>query len=584
MLSIVFSGITVIGGLLAWDATTYRTKHLDGVPVNPLALNPNRGGPKNLKIAQFLVGDEESDEIKAMEDKPKLVIVGGGWGAVGVIKGLPPGAYHVTVVGDSNYNLFTPLLPSAAVGTIEPRSLVEPIRKIIARVQGHFLQAKAVDIDMSERLLEVSAPGTGENFYVPYDKLIIACGSVSNDHGVPGLENCNQLKTIDDSRQIRNRIVENCEIASLPSTPAEERKRLMNFVVCGGGPTGVEFASELYDMINEDIMDYFPKLLRSQARVHIIQSRDHILNTYSEGISQYAEARFDRHGIHTIVNARVKEVGKDYVTYTTKDQEGKTSEHTIPCGFTLWSTGIAMNPFTKLVASKLPNQYHKHALEVDSHLRVIGAPTGTVYCIGDASTIETNLVDHLWELIDQCDSNKDGRIDFAEFEDMLKRIRRLFPTSQLHIEKVRDVFEKYDADKDGAIGLNELASMFAKISGRLTALPATAQVAEQQGKYLGKKLKKLAATGHTQLQNMDIKDDIDDILYEPFNYKHLGSLAYIGNSAVFDFNGYNLAGGLAAMYLWRSIYWSEGVSMRTRLLLMVDWIKRGIWGRDLSKF
>ena len=62
-----------------------------------------------------------------------------------------------------------------------------------------------------------------------------------------------------------------------------------------------------------------------------------------------------------------------------------------------------MNPFTRLVASKLPNQYHKHALEVDSHLRVIGAPTGTVYCIGDASTIETNLVDHLWELIDQCE-------------------------------------------------------------------------------------------------------------------------------------------------------------------------------------
>ena len=62
-----------------------------------------------------------------------------------------------------------------------------------------------------------------------------------------------------------------------------------------------------------------------------------------------------------------------------------------------------MNPFTKLVASKLPNQYHKHALEVDSHLRVKGAPLGTVYCIGDASTIETNLTDHLWELLDMCE-------------------------------------------------------------------------------------------------------------------------------------------------------------------------------------
>ena len=135
---------------------------------------------------------------------------------------------------------------------------------------------------------------------------------------------------------------------------------------------------------------------------------------------------------------------------------------------------------------------------------------------------------------------------------MLKKIRRLFPTSQLHIEKVRDVFERYDDDKDGSIGLNELAAMFQKISSRLTALPATAQVAEQQGKYLGKKFARLAASGHDQLQAMDIQDDIDDIVYEPFSYKHLGSLAYIGNSAVFDFNGWNLAGGLAAMYLWRS--------------------------------
>lgn len=67
----------------------------------------------------------------------------------------------------------------------------------------------------------------------------------------------------------------------------------------------------------------------------------------------------------------------------------------------------AMNPFTRLVASKLPNQYHKHALEVDSHLRVLGAPLGTVYCIGDAATIETNLVNHLWELVEYCDVNRE---------------------------------------------------------------------------------------------------------------------------------------------------------------------------------
>lgn len=581
--AVIFSTVTLLGGILIWDATTYRTRYLDGVPVNPLALNPRRGGPKNLKICEFMVGDEETDELRGLQLKQKLVIVGGGWGAVGVLKSLHPGDYHVALISESTYNLFTPLLPSAAVGTLEPRSLIEPLRKIVARVNGQYMNAKAVDIDMTERLIEVEAPGEDENFYVPYDKLIIACGSVSNDHGVPGLENCYQLKTIEDSRKIRNRVLSNLELASLPTTTPEERQTLLSFVVCGGGPTGVEFASELYDMINEDVLDYYPKLLRKQASVSILQSRDHILNTYSETISQYAESRFDRHGIHTIVNARVREVGKDYVKYATKDKDGKVTEFKIPSGFTLWSTGIAMNPFTRLVASRLPNQYHKHALEVDSHLRVLGAPLGTVYCLGDAATIETNLINHLWELVDYCDTNRDGKIDFNEFEVMLKRIKRMFPTSQIHIEKVREVFDKYDADKDGAIGLNELAEMFQKISNRLTALPATAQVAEQQGKYLGKKLNRIAEKGHRQLQQMDVQDDIDDIIYEPFSYRHLGSLAYIGNSAVFDFNGYSLAGGLAAMYLWRSIYWSEGVSMRTRLLLLVDWVKRGIWGRDLSK-
>lgn len=86
-------------------------------------------------------------------------------------------------------------------------------------------------------------------------------------------------------------------------------------------------------------------------------------------------------------------------------------------------TGIvvtAMNPFTEKVASILPNQYHRHALEVDSHLRVLGAPLGTVYALGDAATVETHLVDHLLELVERCDVNHDGVIDPDEFEMMMK--------------------------------------------------------------------------------------------------------------------------------------------------------------------
>jgi len=98
---------------------------------------------------------------------------------------------------------------AAAVGTVSVRSLIEPIRKVVARLRGHVIVGKAVDIHMGERLLEVQSTfnGKSENFYIPYDKLVIAVGSSSSTHGVPGLEHSMQLKTISDAQAIRRRIL-----------------------------------------------------------------------------------------------------------------------------------------------------------------------------------------------------------------------------------------------------------------------------------------------------------------------------------------------------------------------------------------
>ena len=90
---------------------------------------------------------------------------------------------------------------------------------------------------------------------------------------------------------VRGRILLNLERACLPTTSDEERRRLLSFVICGGGPTGVEFAAEIYDLLNEDLTRYFPKILRNEVSVHLIQSRGHILNTYDEALSIYAEVR-----------------------------------------------------------------------------------------------------------------------------------------------------------------------------------------------------------------------------------------------------------------------------------------------------
>lgn len=155
-----------------------------------------------------------------------------------------------------------------------------------------------------------------------------------------GLENCCFLKTVEDARNIRNKICLNLERACLPTTSDEERRRLLSFVISGGGPTGVEFAAELFDMLNEDLGRSFPKILRNEISVHVIQSRGHILNTYDEALSRYAEARFAHDQVEVLTNSRVKEVLPDKIIFQQKTEHGEIVTKELPHGFCLWSTGV----------------------------------------------------------------------------------------------------------------------------------------------------------------------------------------------------------------------------------------------------
>lgn len=248
-------------------------------------------------------------------------------------------------------------------------------------------------------------------------------------------------------------------------------------------------------------------------------------------------------------------------------------------------------------------------------------------------------MNHLLELFDECDTNKDNRIDFNEWEQMAKAIKKKFPLAESQFSEIKQIFDDYDTDKDGLLGLNEIAEMFLKISNKITTLPPvrlivferrgvsfaaetdlppssfilfpsptpsaptsprppafyyisdfpsvvlplasfrrpacpqTAQVANQQGVYLAKKFNALTNAA-VNLANNDISINNDELYYKPFRYLHLGSLASLGSAgAAFDLDGVgSFAGGLIAMYAWRSIYWSEQTSFRTRALLMVDWV------------
>ncbi|KAI1368031.1 pyridine nucleotide-disulfide oxidoreductase-domain-containing protein [Xylaria arbuscula] len=597
--AIVGTGVGFVSLLFAafflYDATTYKESVTIGdCHVSQLALNPPRGGPKNLPIVEALLDDEDSEEVKETKQKPRLVILGSGWGSVALLKQLNPDDYHVTVISPKNYFLFTPMLPSATVGTLEFRSLVEPIRRILSRVSGHYLRGVAEDVEFSHKLVEVSqvdSQGKEVRFYVPYDKLVIGVGSISNTHNVKGLENCHFLKDINDARQIRNQVMRNVELACLPTTDDSERRRLLSFVVSGGGPTGVEFAAELFDLLNEDLTRHFPRLLRNEISVHIVQSRSHILNTYDEALSKYAEERFARDQIDLLTNSRVKEVKPDRIIFTQKADDGYTVTKELPMGFCLWSTGVSQAELCQRIAAKLGStQKNRHALETDTHLRLNGTPLGDVYAIGDCATVQNNSADNIISFLRGL-AFKHGKdpetleLTFGEWRNVANAVKRKFPQAVSHLKRLDKLFEAFDKDQSGTLDFGELRELLQQIDSKLTSLPATAQRANQQGVYLGRKFNKLAHCAPGLTRN-EIRDgDLDDACYKAFEYHHLGSLAYIGNSAVFDLGGgWGFTGGIWAVYAWRSAYFAQSVGLRTKFLMMMDWLKRGLFGRDLVSF
>lgn len=352
----------------------------------------------------------------------------------------------------------------------------------------------------------------------------------------------------------------------------------------------MEFAAELFDLLNEDITSHFPKILRNEISVHLIQSRGHILNTYDEAVSKYAEERFNRDQVDVLVNSRVKEVRPDRIIFTQQDENQNIVTKELPMGFCLWSTGVSQTTFCQRISNAIECQNNRHALETDTHLRLNGTPLGDVYAIGDCATVQNNVADHLVTFLRTLawEKGKDPEtmyITFGEWRDVAHKVRKRFPQASDHLKRLDKLFAEYDKDQSGTLDFGELRELLLQIDSKLTSLPATAQRAHQQGQYLGHKFSKMARAAPGLRMN-DIRDgDLDEAVYKAFEYHHLGSLAYIGNSAVFDLGGgWSLTGGLWAVYAWRSVYFAQSVSFRTRLLLAMDWAKRALFGRDLMNW
>jgi len=501
--------------------------------------------------------DISYDDVYGIDKKNKerIVILGTGWGAAAFLKEIDTTKFDVTIISPRNFFLFTPMLAGASVGTVEYRSITENIRGI--NPEANYLEGTAVEIDStSNTVLSQSVVCEGnsctiEDFTVEYDKLLITVGAQTNTFGIPGVrEHCCFLKQVEDARKIRTSIVNCFERANLPTMSEEQCVNVLTFAVIGAGPTGVEFASELRDFIEQDGPKFYPDLLK-YVRIKVIEASPTILAPFDKTLQEEAIKQLTRDVMtkdpnvlnllpekfkltELLLNSGVSEVKEDRILLN----DGKE----IPYGLAVWAAGNGPLPITL----QLIDIFKDSAIQADAQaiargriatdpwLRVLGAG-GDIIAFGDCACITTGQ------------------------------------------------------------------------------LPATAQVAGQQGEYLARLLSQgydmCPVNPVTDLEELallppqpdptrpkTVAENIaafaiqaDDIA-APFQFLNLGILAYTGGGSalaqlqVAPSEKARLKGtGKIGFGLWRSVYLSKQVSWRNRVLVFIDWGKTKVFGRDITR-
>jgi len=258
---------------------------------------------------------------------PRIVIIGGGFAGISLAKELTKQEVQVVLLDKNNYHTFQPLLYQVSTGGLEPDSIAYPIRKILKDFPNfHFRLANVEEINTLENKV-LTDIGT-----LKFDYLVVASGSETNYFGNSEIEkNSMAMKTIPQSLNLRSLILENFEEALLTSD-LNERNALMNFVIVGGGPTGVELAGALAEIKKGILPKDYPDLDTRLAQIHIVQSSDCILKGMSDKASQKAEDFLEKLGVNIWKNVRVTNYDGKTVTTNT--------DLTFETATLVWAAGV----------------------------------------------------------------------------------------------------------------------------------------------------------------------------------------------------------------------------------------------------
>lgn len=582
-----------------------------------------------------------SSSLTSLEaEKPVLLVLGSGWGSHALSKIVDTELFDVVIVSPTNYFCFTPMLPSAAVGTVEFRSVLEPVR--VSNPTVTYLEAEVDEVDLERKVARCTAasalsetatttPGERDEgggggdgaeerktdqqrprFEIAYDVIVFALGEQSATFGVPGVrENAYFLKTINDARRLRTRVGRLFEAASLPSTTEEESKRLLSFVVVGGGPTGVEFAGTLADYVRGDLARKFPSL---KPTVTLLQSDKAILGAFSTSLQERALATLKSEGIDVKLGVRVMEVTQKDVVYRDKN-DPSNAERRLGAGMVLWSAGNSSRPLVRDLVQRFPPQMPYSAknpvvakIAVDPWLRVIGARDALA--IGDCSVMTGRRLPVTAQVAGQQGAyvarllNRGHRVGMggsaAAGGGFLPPTAPGIPAGKVAkswneaVLKSMDIPQGEEEKLEGSP--DSSSSSRGTRAGR--AVAASLWLPQLLGGEARGDSEALLRDARKEAGVLSSFDGVSESSSSrsppppptPFEFLSLGILAYVGSDkGVSDVSVPGLGetvkvSGYLSFLLWRSVYITKQVSTRNRVLILLNWTMTRIFGRDLSLF
>ncbi len=297
--------------------------------------------------------------------RPRVVIAGAGFGGLTCARALKRSPVDVLLVDRNNYHLFTPLLYQVASALLDPGEIARPVRELIRPFSNiDFRQAEVTGVEMDLRLL---ATDRGS---IPYDYLVLATGAQSDYFGNQSLAaRTFGLKDLGDGLALRNRILSQFEAAQW-TAEASRRRALLTFAVIGGGPTGVEMAGALSELIHLVLRKDYPKLDLTEVRVLLVEAAPHVLGTFEPPLREAARRSLVKKGVEVILGAMVESLDGDDI-HLAGGQE-------IAAGTVIWTAGVRASDLGAALGLPLARQKR---VRVDATLQLPGH--AAVFVIGD---------------------------------------------------------------------------------------------------------------------------------------------------------------------------------------------------------